>query len=165
MTRREYEMSEAAYDALLKACKPTPVMFLSGGQPMFDSPQENANTAWKALGDEMGFDHMTVFPISGKSGRFFTAEPKPDASSTGQPAGPDYTALEGGDILQALGDDASKWAEAYCQHAIKFGFDRNDREIMVTWFANAIEHSHDVRMRRSRPDTTPIVGNLNPESR
>lgn len=71
----EYEMTQADLDAMLAACKPTPVMFLSGGQSMFDSPQENANRAWKELGSRMGFDHMTVRPIAGKNARFFTAVP------------------------------------------------------------------------------------------
>lgn len=72
--RKEFELSEEQYQALLDASKPTPVMFLTGGRPMFDSPQENANRAWKALGTKMGFQHMTVQP-SDKGKRFFTAEP------------------------------------------------------------------------------------------
>ena len=70
---REFEMSEDDLKTILAACKPTPVMFLSGGKPMFDSPQENANRAWKALGEKMGFDHMTVRAVAGKGDRFFTA--------------------------------------------------------------------------------------------
>ena len=73
--RREYEMSEQQLTRLLDASKPTSVMYFPGGKPMFRSPQENANDAWKALGDEMGFQHMTVRPIPAKGTRFFTAEP------------------------------------------------------------------------------------------
>jgi len=73
--RQEYEMTEQQLNTLLEACKPTPVMYLPGGKSMFRSPQENANDAWKALGDEMGFQHMTVRPIPSKGNRFFTAEP------------------------------------------------------------------------------------------
>lgn len=73
--RREFEMTQAQLDKILDACKPTPVMFLSGGVPMGSSQQENANAAWAALGDEMGFEHMTVQP-SGRGDRFFTAEEK-----------------------------------------------------------------------------------------
>ena len=73
--RTNYEMTQADLDAILEACKPTPVMFLSGGQPMGGSPQENANRAWAALGEKMGFDAMTVQPISGKGHRFFSAVP------------------------------------------------------------------------------------------
>lgn len=70
----EYEMTQADLDAILAACRPTPVMFLSGGTPMGGSPQENANAAWRALGEHMGFDYMTVRPSS-KGDRFFTAVP------------------------------------------------------------------------------------------
>lgn len=56
---------------------------------------------------------------------------------------PDYRAMNAGDFLQALGDDAQKWADAFDQ--IIGGV---DRETMVGWFANAIEHSTDVRRNR-----------------
>lgn len=72
--RVEYEMSEEDLKQLLDACKPTPVMFLSGGQPMGASSQENANRAWAELGKHMGFDSMSVRP-SDKGQRFFTAVP------------------------------------------------------------------------------------------
>ena len=71
---KEYKMTEEQYSKLIDACKPTPVMFLSGGKPMFNSPQENANHAWELLGKELGFDHMTVSAVSGKSDSYFTAE-------------------------------------------------------------------------------------------
>ena len=48
--RKEFEMTQAELDEILDACKPTPVMYLSGGQSMFRSPQENANGAWRKLG-------------------------------------------------------------------------------------------------------------------
>ena len=54
------------------------VMFLSGGQPMGPSTQENANAAWGRLGAKMGFDAMTVQPVRGKGQRFFTAVPSPE---------------------------------------------------------------------------------------
>lgn len=69
----EFEMSAAELSELLDACKPTPVMFLSGGQPIGPSQQENANAAWARLGKKMGFDPMTVQPIEGKGMRFFKA--------------------------------------------------------------------------------------------
>lgn len=73
--RINYEMTEEDLKELLDACKATPVMFLSGGTPMGSSPQENANRAWKKLGDKMRFDSITVQPVSGKPPRFFTAVP------------------------------------------------------------------------------------------
>ncbi len=54
----------------------------------------------------------------------------------------DYTKLEGADFLHALGDDAAKWAEAFCQTFPDAGIDEGT---MIAWFANAIEHSHDIR--------------------
>ncbi len=71
--RREYELTDAQLAALLDASKSVPAMFLSGGTPMFGTPQENANAAWAKLGDELGFDHMTVEPVAGKGSKFFTA--------------------------------------------------------------------------------------------
>ncbi len=71
--RTEYEMTEADLQTILDASKSVPVMFLSGGGSMFGTPQENANRAWGAIGTKMGFDYMTVRPISGKGQRFFTA--------------------------------------------------------------------------------------------
>ena len=73
--RTEYEMTQEQCDAILAACRPTPVMFVSGGAPIGGSQQENANAAWADLGRQMGFDHMTVRPVSGKGMRFFTAVP------------------------------------------------------------------------------------------
>jgi hypothetical protein len=73
--RTNYEMTEDDLKELLDACKPTPVMFLSGGRPIGGTPQENANRAWKNLGEKMGFDYMTVRSINGKGDRFFSAVP------------------------------------------------------------------------------------------
>lgn len=75
--RREFHMSEEQHARLLKASQPTPVMFLSGGASMFNTPQENANRAWQALGEEMGFNWSTVYPVTGKDDRYFSAEELP----------------------------------------------------------------------------------------
>lgn len=72
--RREYEMSEDDLAELLDASKPTPAMWGSNGVPFFGTQQENANRAWCALGERMGFDYTTVQPAAGKGQRFFTAE-------------------------------------------------------------------------------------------
>lgn len=71
---KDFEMTKEQFREIMNACKPTPVMYLSGGKSMFKSPQENANYAWKKLGKELGFDYMTVKP-NGKGDRFFSAEP------------------------------------------------------------------------------------------
>lgn len=75
--RSEYEMTQADLDAIYNACRPTPVMMIGGSTG--SSPQENANRAWQALGQKMGFDHMTVRPSPGKGERFFTAIPSETA--------------------------------------------------------------------------------------
>lgn len=74
MAKIEYEMAEEDLKNILGACKPTRVIALQCGTP--SSPQERANAAWKELGEKMGFDHMTVKPISDKGDRFFLAEKK-----------------------------------------------------------------------------------------
>lgn len=71
--RQNFEMTEADLAGILEACKSVPMIMLQCGTPR--SPQENANAAWQALGDRMGFDHMTVRP-TGAGDRFFSAEAK-----------------------------------------------------------------------------------------
>lgn len=81
--RRRYDMTPEQQDTLLKACRPTPVMYLSGGQRMGPTPQENANAAWRKLGNELGFKWDTVRPIPGDCDRHFTAEPVDDEEGGG----------------------------------------------------------------------------------
>ena len=71
---------------------------------------------------------------------------------------PDYTAMPNGEILQTLGDDASKWAAAFKQHAEKLGHTGMDEGWLIGWFANAIEHSTDVRRWRQEKAATPNPG-------
>lgn len=52
----------------------------------------------------------------------------------------DYTKMDGPELLHAMGDKAANWAEAFCQK-----FPGHDEDLMLTWFANAIEHSTDIR--------------------
>ena len=72
MDRREFEMSEADLEELLDASKPVVYMVFGGVPPR--SPRENANAAWRCLGERMGFDWTTVMP-SRADQRFFTAAP------------------------------------------------------------------------------------------
>lgn len=58
----------------------------------------------------------------------------------------DYTSMDAAALLNALGDDAMAWAVAFNQHAVKLGYSSMDEGWLVGWFANAIEHSADVRM-------------------
>lgn len=70
---REYKMTDEQLAKLHDACKP--VVCIKVGSSLPRGPQQKANDAWQALGKEMGFDYMTVRPVSGKSDRFFTATP------------------------------------------------------------------------------------------
>lgn len=72
--RQQFTMTEADLSNIMDACKPVPLMYLSGGRLMGPSQQENANAAWRDLGERMGFDYMTVRP-AGEDNRTFTAEP------------------------------------------------------------------------------------------
>jgi len=70
--RKEYELTPEQFEKLLEACRPVAAIMLQCGPVA--SPQENANRAWCALGDELGFDGMSVEPSS-RGQRFFTAVP------------------------------------------------------------------------------------------
>jgi len=70
--RKEFEMTDQDLEELMDASKPVPLIALNCGMP--DSPQENANRAWKRLGEKMKFDHMTVQHVEGKGNKAFTAE-------------------------------------------------------------------------------------------
>ena len=75
---------------------------------------------------------------------------------------PDYSAMTEPQLLNAMGDDASQWAAAFCQIAKRHGHDL-DEGWMIGWFANAIEHSTQVRTRRMAAETQPVLTQpLNP---
>ena len=71
MTRKTYTMTSDDMETLLDAMKPVPQIMLQCGPT--STVQQNANNAWKVLGDKMGFKHMTARP--GRSDLEFTAEP------------------------------------------------------------------------------------------
>ncbi len=56
----------------------------------------------------------------------------------------DYTKMTGGEVLEACGTDAAKWAAAFMQHRDKNGPDYVDESMMICWFANAIMNTHDI---------------------
>lgn len=68
-------MTQEQFDKLMEACKPVPYMVFGGIEPR--SQQENANEAWKSLGNEMGFDYMTVRPANGDPKQFYADPVKP----------------------------------------------------------------------------------------
>ncbi len=72
----EYEITKDELNELLEAGKPTPAMFLSGGRPMFGTPQENVDRIWQKLANKYCFIWDTVKPISDKGNEFFTADKK-----------------------------------------------------------------------------------------
>lgn len=102
--RTNYEMTQADCDELLAACKSTPVMFMSGGQSMGGSPQENANRAWQTLGEKMGFDYMTVAPIAGKGVKFFSAVPSENETQRDERIASNATAHDSHDLLHKMPD-------------------------------------------------------------
>lgn len=73
--RRTYTMSDEQFRLLMEASKPTPYMVIGGIPPT--GPQENANNAWKSLGEEMKFKWDTAGPAGGDP-KTFTAEPMED---------------------------------------------------------------------------------------
>ncbi len=82
--RSEYTMTDQQQATIMEASKPVPYMVFGGKEPR--SPQENANAAWRALGEELGFDSLTVQPVPGKDDRHFTAQelvPSAEQSKSG----------------------------------------------------------------------------------
>ncbi len=73
--RTEFRMNDeqwAFMQAQMKEARNQRVMYLSGGKPMFDDPQEIANRAWKKLADDMHFVWDTA--SAGSDERSFFAE-------------------------------------------------------------------------------------------
>lgn len=64
----KFKMTPEQLQKLKDACKPVPYMVIGGVEPT--SPQENANRAWRNLGDEMGFLWETVQPTGGDMHEF-----------------------------------------------------------------------------------------------
>lgn len=53
------------------------------------------------------------------------------------------------DLLERLGDDAQRWAREFRATAVRLGYSDMDEGWLIGWFANAIEHSSDVRRWRA----------------
>lgn len=104
--RTNYEMTEDDLKELLDACKPTPVMFITGGRSIGNSPQENANLAWERLGKKMGFDHMTVRPDPSKGNRFFTAVPSETTEQREARLASEKEAVKQAEIVRIKGEIA-----------------------------------------------------------
>lgn len=72
MARKVFTMTPEQMSVLLDAMKSVPLIMLQCG--VVPTQQELANNAWISLGEEMGFDGMTVRP-HGDNPLNFTAEP------------------------------------------------------------------------------------------
>ncbi len=80
MSREEFTMTDEQLERILTASEPVRMIMLQCGIPT--SPQENANAAWKELGEEMGFEYKTVKP-AGNDQRKFTAERREEDGTPG----------------------------------------------------------------------------------
>ena len=69
----------------------------------------------------------------------------------------DYARMPEHKMLDAMSDDAARWATAFCQIAKRSQGLDIDEGWMIGWFANAIEHSTMVRQARARPRIQPVV--------
>lgn len=58
-------------------------------------------------------------------------------------------------LLARLGDNAQKWAQEFISTLHRIGWSELDEALMTSWFANAIEHSSDVRRFASALAQTP----------
>lgn len=64
---------------------------------------------------------------------------------------PDFYGMSERELLEHCGDKAERWAEAFCQIKERQGWSAADidKGLMLCWFANAIEHSNQVRSEQS----------------
>lgn len=68
---------------------------------------------------------------------------------------PDYTGMSEPDLYEALGADATKWAAAFNQTAIKLGYPSMDEGWLTSWFANAMMAQQDFLFPDSKPVRLP----------
>ena len=70
---------------------------------------------------------------------------------------PDYTEMDGKDILKNCGDQSLNWAVAFCQFTKKT-FDIEIPLLYVQgWFGNAIEYSYGFRQESERLASLPVT--------
>jgi hypothetical protein len=85
MERKTYKLTPVQYERILRASRSVPAMFLSGGQPMFGTPQENANTVWQGIAQEHNCKWDTI-ERSPKGEDYFTAIPLGEHNALQKPA-------------------------------------------------------------------------------
>ena len=66
-----FELNDEQMDFIVEACTPVRQIGALGCVPI----NEHIDNAWRKLGQEMGFDYMTVRPAPGYPANFFEAEP------------------------------------------------------------------------------------------
>lgn len=61
-----------------------------------------------------------------------------------------YAEMNSSELLRACGDSGEKWADAFMEIVGGKGLaiDADLQDVLRAWFANAIEHSNDVRRWR-----------------
>ena len=55
-----------------------------------------------------------------------------------------------GELLQRLGNDATKWAAEFRKTAIRLGYSDMDEGWLTGWFANAMQSEYEAMMRNMR---------------
>lgn len=128
----------------------------------FRRPQESSQEAAKQhLADiaqelDMGYGTSPAEPVMTTDPNKYNPAP---LSQTPLPQEPvnvavDYAAMNGPELLNACGDSGFEWAKAFQQRIVDKGI-HIDIDLMLGWFANAIEHSSDVRRwNRERKEKT-----------
>lgn len=70
---------------------------------------------------------------------------------------PDYTAMDGAQMLNALGADAQKWAAAFMQFMAKRNGDFTEHD-MLGWFANAMQAALTAKLSDVLKDPPYMTG-------
>jgi len=77
--KRLFRLTDEELQKLLDASRPTPVMYLSGGTPMFEAPEDCANRVWRELGKVHGFIWESAEPaLTGDPHDFYAESLRPE---------------------------------------------------------------------------------------
>lgn len=109
---------------------------------------ENGSSPWVVMTDVPGLEGVVALWLAYQTAEQASQKLLGEAVTWGKR----FDGLNDSSLLEVLGDDASKWARAFVERNPAF---TNAESLMVTWFANAIEHSSHVRdPRRTIPART-----------
>ena len=67
----------------------------------------------------------------------------------------DYTQMTSNGVIAYCGQDASRWAKAFCQHALKYQGVTLNEGWVIGWFANAIMGALDTKARYDEKKLQP----------